>query len=41
MSDSDTKKRVVRSLAFICRSLGINQGIILTYDEEMEINNVT
>ncbi|MFH0925120.1 MAG: ATP-binding protein [bacterium] len=37
LSDRDTKKREVTSLTLICKSLGINMGTILTYDEEMEI----
>jgi predicted AAA+ superfamily ATPase len=37
LSDYDTKKRELISLIETCRTLGIHEGFILTYDEDDEI----
>jgi len=36
LSDNDTKKREINSLVTVCKALEIQEGFILTYDEDGE-----
>jgi len=39
IKENDTKNRELKGLAEACKTLGVKEGIIITFDEEAEINH--